>query len=197
MIDVERLKAIVEGVLFVAGDEGVEAKQLASILDLELHEVVALMDEMKKEYQTQQRGLQIVEIAQAYQFTTRPEFAEYFEKLAQTPSHATLSQAALETLAIIAYKQPITRVELEEIRGVKCESSITRLMSKNLIREVGRADTVGRPILYGTTKEFLEYFGLRSLDELPPPPAFPVEGADVEEEAYLFYQKEDMEGQTP
>jgi segregation and condensation protein B len=193
MIDIGRLKAIVEGLLFVAGDEGIEAKQLASILDLEIHEVVALMDEMKQDYKDQQRGLQIVEIAQAYQFTTRPEFAEYFEKLAYTPSHATLSQAALETLAIIAYKQPITRLELEEIRGVKCESSIARLTSKNLIKEVGRADTVGRPILYGTTKEFLEYFGLRSLDELPPPPEFAAEGADVEQEAYLFYKKDKEE----
>ncbi|AMA74748.1 MULTISPECIES: SMC-Scp complex subunit ScpB [Aneurinibacillus] len=193
-MDIERLKAIVEGLLFVAGDEGIEAKQLASILDLEIHEVVALMDEMKKDYKEQNRGLQIVEIAQAYQFTTRPEFAEYFEKLAHTPSHATLSQAALETLAIIAYKQPITRLELEEIRGVKCESAINRLTSKNLIKEVGRADTIGRPILYGTTKEFLEYFGLRSLDELPPPPEFPAEGSEVEEEeAYLFYQKNKAE----
>ncbi len=196
MIDVERLKAIVEGLLFVAGDEGIEAKQLASILDLENHEVIALMDEMKQEYKEQQRGLQIVEIAQAYQFTTRPEFAEYFERLVDTPSHATLSQAALETLAIIAYKQPITRLELEEIRGVKCESSISRLISKTLIKEVGRAEAVGRPILYGTTKEFLEYFGLRSLDELPPAPDFSAEGADVEQEAYLFYKK-DTENTAP
>ncbi|MFT9847481.1 SMC-Scp complex subunit ScpB [Aneurinibacillus sp. REN35] len=195
-MDVERLKAIVEGLLFVAGDEGIEAKQLASILDLENHEVIALMDEMKQEYKEQQRGLQIVEIAQAYQFTTRPEFAEYFERLVDTPSHATLSQAALETLAIIAYKQPITRLELEEIRGVKCESSISRLISKTLIKEVGRAEAVGRPILYGTTKEFLEYFGLRSLDELPPAPDFSAEGADVEQEAYLFYKK-DTENTAP
>ncbi|MBN6188522.1 SMC-Scp complex subunit ScpB [Aneurinibacillus sp. BA2021] len=196
MIDVERLKAIVEGLLFVAGDEGIEVKQLASILDLENHEVIALMDEMKQEYKNQQRGLQIVEIAQAYQFTTRPEFAEYFEKLVDTPSHATLSQAALETLAIIAYKQPITRLELEEIRGVKCESSISRLISKALIKEVGRAEAVGRPILYGTTKEFLEYFGLRSLDELPPAPDFAAEGTDMEQEAYLFYRK-NTENRTP
>ncbi|WP_047152052.1 SMC-Scp complex subunit ScpB [Aneurinibacillus tyrosinisolvens] len=188
-MDVERLKAIVEGLLFVAGDEGIEAKQLASILDLEVDEVIALMDEMKKDYRDQQRGLQIVEVAQAYQFTTRPEFAEYFEKMAQTPSHATLSQAALETLAIVAYKQPITRLEIEEIRGVKCESSISRLNSKNLIREVGRAETIGRPILYGTTKEFLEYFGLRSLDELPPPPEFPADEEGFDEDSYLFERK--------
>ncbi|BAU29065.1 segregation and condensation protein B [Aneurinibacillus soli] len=193
MVDVERLKAIVEGLLFVAGDEGMEAKQIAAILDLELHEVTALMDEMKRDYQEQQRGLQIVEIAQAYQFTTRPEYAPYFEKMVQSPSHASLSQAALETLAIVAYKQPITRVELEEIRGVKCERAIARLTSKSLIREVGRADTIGRPILYGTTKEFLEYFGLRSLDELPPAPEFPVEGDEMAEEAYLFYRKDETQ----
>ncbi|WP_027417256.1 SMC-Scp complex subunit ScpB [Aneurinibacillus terranovensis] len=183
-MDVERLKAIVEGLLFVAGDQGIEVKQLAAVLSLDADEVIALMDEIKRDYIEQNRGLQIVEIAQAYHFTTRPEFAEYFEKLAQTPSHATLSQAALETLAIIAYKQPITRMEIEEIRGVKCEHAISTLSGKHLIRETGRAEAVGRPILYGTTKEFLEYFGLRSLDELPPAPEFPVEEELVDE--YLF-----------
>lgn len=191
MIDVERLKAIAEGLLFVAGDQGLEVKQLAEILDLEPEEAVALMDEMKEDFLRQNRGLQIVEIARTYQFTTRPEFVSYFEKMAQNPTHATLSQAALETLAIIAYRQPITRVEMEEIRGVKCEKALATLGGKGLIKEVGRAETIGRPILYGTTREFLEYFGLRHLDELPEPPEFPLDERELALEEELFAKKEE------
>ena len=190
MIDVERLKAITEGLLFVAGDQGLEVKQIAEILDLEVEEVIALMDEMKEDFRRYNRGLQIVEIARTYQFTTRPEFVEYFEKMAENPTHATLSQAALETLAIIAYRQPITRVEMEEIRGVKCEKAIATLVGKGLVKEVGRAETIGRPILYGTTREFLEYFGLRHLDELPEPPDFPLDEKELALEEDLFVKKE-------
>jgi segregation and condensation protein B len=190
MIDVERLKAITEGLLFVAGDQGLEVKQLAEILDLEVEEVIALMDEMKEDFHRYNRGLQIVEIARTYQFTTRPEFVEYFEKMAESPTQATLSQAALETLAIIAYRQPITRVEIEEIRGVKCEKAIATLAGKGLVKEVGRAETIGRPILYGTTREFLEYFGLRHLDELPEPPDFPLDEKELTLEEDLFLKKE-------
>ncbi|WCK56769.1 SMC-Scp complex subunit ScpB [Aneurinibacillus sp. Ricciae_BoGa-3] len=190
-MDVERLKAIVEGLLFVAGDQGVEARQLASILNLDMEEVIALMDEMKKNFLDQNRGLQIIEVAQSYQFTTRPEFADYLEKMARTPSHSTLSQAALETLAIVAYRQPITRMEIEEIRGVKCDHALSTLNSKNLIRETGRAEAIGRPILYGTTREFLEYFGLRSLDDLPPAPEFSAE--EEFDDEYLFGHKSSNE----
>lgn len=167
-MDREGLKSVLEGLLFISGEEGLDLKQLASVLELKEEDVLALIEELKEEYTTHNRGLQIVEMAGAYLLTTRPEHAPYFEKLATSPQQATLSQAALETLAIIAYKQPITRAEIEEIRGVKSEKAINTLLNRSLIKETGRKDGVGRPILYGTTEQFLDYFGLNSLDDLPP-----------------------------
>jgi segregation and condensation protein B len=169
-MDRQELKSVIEGLLFVSGDEGLEPKQIAEVLDLMQNEVVSLIDEMKEEFKTQKRGIQIIEMAGTYQLATKPEHAPFFEKLATSPSQATLSQAALETLAIIAYRQPITRSEVEEIRGVKSEKAINTLLSKSLIKEVGRKEGVGRPILYGTTEAFLDYFGLNSLNDLPPLP---------------------------
>ncbi|NGQ94632.1 SMC-Scp complex subunit ScpB [Brevibacillus sp. SYP-B805] len=169
-MDFDKIKGIIEGLLFISGDEGLDAKQIAGIVDLPEETVVDLLEDMKADFRRQGRGIQIVEVARAYQLTTLPEHAPYFEKLATSPGQSTLSQAALETLAIIAYKQPITRSDIEEIRGVKCEKALQTLLSKQLIREAGRAEGVGRPILYATTKEFLEYFGLRELADLPEPP---------------------------
>lgn len=169
-MDFEKIKGIIEGLLFISGDEGIDAKQIAEIVELPEDSVVDLLEDMKADFRRSGRGMQIVEVAKAYQLTTLPEHVPYFEKLATSPSQSTLSQAALETLAIIAYKQPITRGDIEEIRGVKCEKALQTLQSKQLIREAGRAEGIGRPILYATTKEFLEHFGLRSLDDLPEPP---------------------------
>jgi len=169
-MDYDKIKGVIEGLLFISGDEGIEARQLAEIVELPEETVVDLIEDMKADFRRSGRGIQIVEVARAYQLTTLPEHLPYFEKLATSPSQSTLSQAALETLAIIAYKQPITRSEIEEIRGVKCEKALNTLLSKQLIKEAGRAEGVGRPILYATTKEFLEYFGLRHLDDLPEPP---------------------------
>lgn len=150
--------------------------------------MIELLHEMQGEFRQTGRGLQIIEIAGAFQMTTLSEHAAYFEKLASSPAHATLSQAALETLAIIAYKQPITRAEIEEIRGVKCEKAINTLTGKRLIVETGRAETAGRPILYGTTKEFMDYFGLKHMNDLPPMPAISVDD-EVEQEVDLIFQK--------
>jgi segregation and condensation protein B len=187
-MDYQKIKAVIEGLLFVSGSEGIEAKQLASILELDEAEVLDLCYDLQADFEREGRGIQIVEVAGAFQLTTRPEHAVYFEKLAYQPQHATLSQAALETLAIIAYKQPITRLEIEEIRGVKCEKALNTLLAKRLIKESGRAEGPGRPILYATTKEFLEYFGLRDLSQLPDPPErFPPE--DVDEEVQLLFSK--------
>ena len=169
-MDFDRIKSVIEGLLFISGDEGIEAKELAEILELDEDTVIDILEDMKADFRRSSRGIQIVEVAKAFQFTTLPDHAVYFEKLATSPSHASLSQAALETLAIIAYKQPITRSDIEEIRGVKCEKALNTLHTKQLIREVGRAEGIGRPILYGTTKEFLEHFGLRELSDLPEPP---------------------------
>ncbi len=184
----EHHKSVIEGLLFVSGDEGLDAKTLAEVLDLEMEAILLLLHEMQQEFRHSNRGLQIIEIAGAYQMTTRMDHAPYFEKLAYSPANATLSQAALETLAIIAYKQPTTRAEIEDVRGVKCEKAINTLMSKKLIEEMGRAETTGRPILYGTTKEFLEYFGLKHMEDLPPLPMLSLD-EEVEQEADLLFQK--------
>lgn len=187
-MDLRTLKSIIEGLLFLAGEEGLGVKQLSEIVNESQHIVAGALEELKQEYTEQQRGLQILKIAGNYQMGTLPDHAPYFEKLAYSPSRSSLSQAALETLSIIAYRQPITRVEIEEIRGVKSERAIHTLVNKDLIHEVGRAEAIGRPILYGTTKAFLDYFGLGTLKDLPEPNLF--EEADpLEEETQLLFTK--------
>ncbi len=168
----QQMKSVIEGLLFAAGDEGLDARQIAEVLEQSPELVTELIQSLKNDLRRDGRGIQIVEIAGTYQMTTLPEHAPFFERLAYSPSHATLSQAALETLAIVAYKQPITRIEIEEIRGVRSDRAIQTLVAKQLIHEVARAEVIGRPILYGTTKHFLDYFGLKSLDDLPVPPDF-------------------------
>lgn len=168
--------------MFVAGDEGLDVKQISDVLEIDKQDALNVLREMQREYKKAGRGLQIVEVAQAFQFTTLPEHAPYFERLAYSPVNTTLSQSALETLAIVAYKQPITRAEVDDIRGVKSERSIQTLHKKRLIEPVGRSEKVGRPILYATTREFLDYFGLGSLDDLPDLPDF-YSSDDVEREA--------------
>ncbi len=181
--------SIVESLLFTAGDEGLTLKQIAEVIEEEEHLVKDIIENLKTEYeQDPQRGVTIVQLAGTYQLVTKKENAIYLKRLIDSPSTATLSQAALETLAIIAYKQPITRAEIEEIRGVKTERPLHTLSSKVLIKEVGRAEGTGRAILYGTTNEFLDYFGLRSIKELPPLPD-KVNEEFVQEEADLFFER--------
>lgn len=185
-MDFQKLKSIIEGLLFLAGDEGLSLKQLTEVLEQRSEVVRDALEELKRSYSKEGRGLQILEIAGSYQLATLPEHAPYFERLAYSPSRSSLSQAALETLSIIAYRQPITRVEIEEIRGVKAERAIQTLVNKDLIEEVGRAEAIGRPILYGTTKAFLDYFGLANLEELPDPEQFEDTEALEEETQNLF-----------
>lgn len=187
-MELPKLKSIIEGLLFASGDEGIEIKQLADVLELDAKFIAGMIDEMKSDFKRQKRGLQIVEIAGAFQLATLPEHAPYFERLATSPTRASLSQAALETLSIVAYKQPITRVEIEEIRGVKSDRAIQTLVAKDLIEEVGRAEAVGRPILYGTTKSFLDHFALNGLQDLPDSSAFEHE-VDLEEETRMLFEK--------
>lgn len=190
-MDYDKLKGVIEGLLFISGDEGIDAKEISVITDVSEDVVIDLIEDMKADFRRAGRGIQIVEVAKAYQLTTLPEHVPYFERLATSPSQSTLSQAALETLAIIAYKQPLTRSEIEEIRGVKCEKALNTLLSKQLIREAGRAEGVGRPILYATTKDFLEHFGLRELADLPEPPInLDIEEARMEASA-LFAKTEE------
>nr|WP_026676908.1 SMC-Scp complex subunit ScpB [Fictibacillus gelatini] len=185
--DAVETKAIIEGLLFVSGEEGIDRKQIADVLEIDIHIVDDLLSELKEEYESKKRGFKIIEVAGVFQFVTKPEHARFYERLVSTPQHATLSQAALETLAIIAYKQPITRTEIEEVRGVKTEKPLSTLSAKGLIKEVGRAEGTGRAILYGTTKAFLDHFGLKSIEELPPLPENVNEQSI--EEADLFFSK--------
>lgn len=180
------MKAVIEGLLFIAGSDGLDAKQLGAVLEIDPEDALDLLYDLQAEYKREERGLMIAEVAGAFQLTTRPEHAPFFERYAFQPQNAQLSQAALEALAIVAYKQPITRMGIEEVRGVKSDRALNTLVAKQLIKEVGRAEGPGRPILYGTTKEFLEYFGLGSLKELPPPPAFVPTAMDEDEEHLLF-----------
>lgn len=185
-MDLQTLKSIIEGLLFLAGDEGLNIRQVAEITECKPSEAQKAVESLQRDLRKSGRGLRVTKLAGAYHLTTLPEHSEYFERLAYSPARATLSQAALETLAIVAYRQPITRVEIEEIRGVKSERAIHTLTNKNLIVETGRADAIGRPILYGTTKAFLGYFGLGGLEELPDASAFEAMVASEEEERFLF-----------
>lgn len=185
----DQYKGLIEGLLFASGDEGLSKKQLSSIMELSTEAVEQLVEILKVDYERTDRGISIMKSNETYHLTTKPDHAAYYEKMMESPQSSRLSQAALETLAIIAYQQPITRTEIEEIRGVKSERPVRTLLSRLLVQEVGRKEGVGRPILYGTTTEFLTYFGLRSLDELPPlPKEMNQSDTDVEEEADLFFK---------
>ena len=180
-------RGIVESLLFAAGDEGLTMKQICEVLELDEIMAVQIMKELEEEYKENgNRGITLVQMAGAYQLVTKKEYSPYLKKLVESPHTSTLSQAALETLAIIAYKQPITRMEIEEIRGVKTERPLHTLVGKALIKEVGRVEGAGRAYLYGTTKEFLDYFGLKNIEDLPPLPD-QMEEDSVQEEADLFF----------
>lgn len=183
----EELKAVVEGLLFVAGEEGMEEQQLTEVLDISSEDLHQLLEEMQSEYSSDSRGIQLNSLAGGYQLTTKEIHAEYYKKLIQSPTSGTLSQASLESLAVIAYQQPVARMEIEDIRGVKTERPLRTLQSKGLIKEVGRQEGAGRAILYGTTKQFLEQFGLHSIEDLPPLPEAKEDNPD--EEFDLFFEK--------
>ncbi len=159
------LKGNIEAVLFAAG-QVVSTKQLSEILSVEEEHIVLLLAEMKVEMDESGRGLTILEVAGGYQLCTKAEYAETVAMLAEVQPNR-ISKAAMETLAVIAFKQPITRAEIEQIRGVQVDRIVYNLLEKDLIKELGRKEVVGRPILYGTTDTFLTCFGLNSLDDLP------------------------------
>lgn len=168
------LKGRIEAILFVAG-EAVRLDELARALNLPVGQVEKALEELKNEYDYEQRGFCLKRFGRQVQLATRALYADDVVRLLQPVQKQSLSQAAMETLAVVAYRQPVTKAEVEEIRGVKCDYSIHSLTVKNLIQEVGRKDTLGRPILYGTTEEFLSHFGLTTLDDLPPLPDTPAE----------------------
>ncbi|MFO7273301.1 MAG: SMC-Scp complex subunit ScpB [Bacillota bacterium] len=159
-------KMILEALL-LASPEPLTLKRIAEVMGIDERDAALLMADLQKDYEAPHRGLAIREMAGGYVLTTRPEAAEYVERLLQ-PRARGLSHAALETLAIIAYRQPITKAEIESVRGVKVDRALETLLERGLIEDKGRKDAPGRPILYGTTAEFLRYFGLKELSELPP-----------------------------
>ncbi|WP_066893160.1 SMC-Scp complex subunit ScpB [Clostridium nigeriense] len=161
-----KIKSTIESLLFVSGDP-LTIKDLSNALEISNKTIKNILEEMISEYEDEKRGIKLISINGEYQLVTKAENSSYIQKLLKKNKRQSLSQASLESLAIIAYKQPITRVDIDEIRGVKSESAMQRLLEKDLIKEVGRLEVPGRPILYGTTDEFLRQFGLKELKDLP------------------------------
>lgn len=162
----EEKEAILEAVLFSMG-ESVELIKLADVLKLNKEETREVIYGMMERYRDERRGIQIIEIEDSFQMCTRKEMYEYLIQIAKQPKRHVLTDVLLETLSIIAYKQPITKLEIEKIRGVSCDHAVNKLVEYNLVCELGRLDAPGRPLLFGTTEEFLRSFGVCSLDELP------------------------------
>lgn len=160
-------KAVLEGLLFVVGEDGLTIDQIVDVLEIDEENAKALIMELKKDYEDESRGLRIDFLGNRFKITTKFEHKAYYQKLIENPETNFLSQAALETLAIIAYNEPITRVQVDTIRGVGSTSIIRKLVAKGFIKECGRSEIPGRPILYETTSEFLDYFGLSSIEDLP------------------------------
>ena len=165
-LDMKERVGIVEAILFVTGN-AVEKKEICRAMELTEGELEETLDALESGYDFDRRGLRLLRFGAHVQLATRPDYAPYVEKLLQPVQKQSLSQAVMETLAVIAYRQPVTKAEIEQVRGVKCDYSLATLMNKQLIQEVGRKDTLGRPILYGTTDAFLRHFCIASLSELP------------------------------
>ena len=161
------LKGVLEGILFVVGDDGITVKELMEILKIDKETLKGLIIELKSDYEKDDRGIRLSILGDAFKLTTKKEHKDYYQKLLVSETNNTLSNSAIETLAIIAYNEPITRVEVDEIRGVATAPLIRKLVAKGLIKEAGKSDLPGRPILYKTTSEFLDYFNMSSIKELP------------------------------
>ena len=168
----EELLPIAEGLLFLVGDEGITEELMAKSLEISEETAQQLLDCLQKKYQDDSFGMEVVCYGGIWKFMSKAIVHPFAQKLFQSAKTSALSQSALETLAIVAYKQPITRVEIEEIRGVGCDMMLRKLQARNLITEIGRSEAPGRPILYGVTEEFMDSFKLLSLDELPDLPDF-------------------------
>ena len=185
----ERL-GILEGLLFAVGDEGVSLEQLEYVIDVNEVEVKSLILDLKDRYKQVCSGIDIIEVAGVYKMTTKKDHAIYLKRLIQNPNQRGLSNAALEVLAIVAYRQPITRHEIENIRGASSDNVLRKLLTFSLIEEAGRLEGPGRPILFRTTDDFLDYFGIKTLEELPELP-FVSPDFNLEEEEDLFNLSEE------
>lgn len=161
------LQGVLEGILFVVGDEGVTLNQICDLLEITMDEAKELLKGLKAQYESEDRGIRISYLGNAFKLTTKKEHKEYYKKLIENPETNLLSQASLETLAIIAYNQPITRAEIDQMRGVGSAHLLRKLLAKGLIKETGKSTMPGRPNLYGTTSDFLDYFGIATIEDLP------------------------------
>ncbi len=166
MEEVNKL-AVLEGLLFVVGDDGLSINQMMDLLEIEHDEAIELINNLKKEYENKNRGIRLHFLGNTFKLTTKSEHSKYYQKLLVNEENNRLSNSALETLAIVAYNEPITRIEVDEIRGVATGQLIRKLVAKGLLKECGRSELAGRPILYKTTSEFLDYFGLKTIEDLP------------------------------
>ncbi|MCD8398239.1 MAG: SMC-Scp complex subunit ScpB [Lachnospiraceae bacterium] len=165
-MDRRKAEAAIEAILFAMGD-AVETEKIAAAIEQDVETTEKLLGDMRDRYREEERGIELTELDGAWQLCTKKEFYEYLIRMSKQPRKLVLTDVVMETLSIIAYKQPITKLEIEKIRGVKSDHAVNRLVEFNLIRELGRLDAPGRPILFGTTEDFLRHFGLRSLDDLP------------------------------
>lgn len=161
------ITAIIEGLLFVSGEDGLSLEEICNITDKTKEDITSSIKELYKLYEEENRGINIEYLGNKFKLTTKTEHKEYYKKLIKNEENSTLSQSSLETLAIIAYNGPITRIEIDEIRGVNSSYVVRKLLLKGLIEEVGRADAAGKPRIYSVTSKFLDYFGLGSINELP------------------------------
>lgn len=165
-MDNNEMEAIIEGILFTMGDS-VEPGKIAKALEVDTDKVVECLDNMMARYEQENRGIRLLKLDDSYQMCTSPNIYEYLIKIAKQPKKYVLTDVLLETLSIIAYKQPVTKSEIEKIRGVSCGHSVNKLVEYNLVTELGRLDAPGRPMLFGTTEDFLRSFGVSSIEELP------------------------------
>ena len=161
------MKAVVEGLLFLTGEDGLTIDEISNIIEKPEEDTLNILNELSKDYENSDRGIQIEFLGEHYKLTTKPIHKEYYQKLAINEENSELSQASLEVLAIIAYNAPITRVDVDNIRGVNSSFIVRKLLLKGLIEEVGKSDAPGRPKLYNVTQNFLDYFGLGDINELP------------------------------
>ncbi len=182
--------AVLEGLLFVVGEDGLSLSQIKDILDIDDNEVKELVASLKESYDDLSRGLRIDFLGNKLKLTTKREHKDFYKKLIENKETNFLSQSALETLAIIAYNEPITRIQVDELRGVSSAQMIRKLVAKGFIKEAGRSDFPGRPILYETTTDFLDYFGMATIDDLPDMRNFISENTDENEtEVDLYHSK--------
>ncbi len=162
----KKAEAVIEAILFTMGDS-VEIDKLASVIEEDVKTTKQILADMKENYEKEERGISLIELEGSIQLCTKNDMYEYLIKIAKVPRKLTLTDTLLETLSIVAYKQPVTRLDIEHVRGVSCDHAVNRLIEFDLIKEVGRLDAPGRPLLFGTTEQFLRSFGLHSLEELP------------------------------